>query len=82
MLIFWQFHKQSTCADNIWVSISPAGPTLGYTTALNDVGIIIIIIVVLYEALLNSWMCLFHKVSRHYILCNIGEISFVKGRGI
>ena len=66
------------------MSISPAGLTLGYTTALNDVDIIIIIIVVPYEAHLNGckwWMYLFHKVSRHYILCNIGEISFVKGRG-
>ena len=66
------------------MSISPAGPTLGHTTALNDVDFIIII-VVLYEAHLNSckwWMCPFHKVSRHYILCNIGEISFVKYRNV
>ena len=49
---FWQFYKQST--SNIWVVLCPVRPTLGYATVLNDVGIIIITIEILYEVRLNS----------------------------
>ena len=68
------------------MSISPAGLTLGYTTALNDVDIIIITIIILYEVHLNSykWGCVYFTrlVGTMYVLHNIGEESFIKHRNV
>ena len=65
-----QFHKQST--PNIWKSLRPARPILGYATLLNDINIIIEI---LYEVYLNS--CKQWKNLQYYCILCVGKFDLL-----